>query len=104
MDDQKKKDLEAFEEDIKNVASQLPGHKIKEYTFNALEQQLLAEQQTIAVLAGQTQNKVINEVCLKRVGVEPSPAIHVRYSIGLGRFVCFTPKLPKVAPDAKKTN
>lgn len=100
---QKKADLELFEADVKAVAQQLPSHKIKEFTFSNLEQQMLAEQQTIIVLAGNTQNKIINEVSLKRIGVEPSPAIHIRYSIGLGRFVVFVPKLPKAStPKVEK--
>lgn len=94
-EDQKKKDMAVFEEDIKQVSQALPNHKIKEFTFNNFEQQLLAEQQTIIALSQGTQNKLINEICLKRIGVMPSPAISIRYSIGLGRFVVFVPKLPK---------
>ena len=98
MDEQKKKDMKLFEASVQSLSEQLPNHKIKEFTFSSFEQQLLAEQQTIAVLAQQTQNKIINEICLKRVGILPSPAINVRYSIGLGRFVVFSPRLPKVKP------
>lgn len=94
-EDQKKKDMEIFEADAKATAASLPNHKVKEFTFSNLEQQMLAEQQTIMALAQQSQNKIINEYILRRIGIEPSPAIHIRYSIGLGRFIVFVPKLPK---------
>jgi len=87
--------MAAFEAEAKAVAEKLPGHKVKEFTFSNLEQQMLAEQQTITALAQQSQNKIVNEYVLRRVGIEPSPAIHVRYSIGLGRFIVFIPKLAK---------
>lgn len=96
MDKQKQADMKIFEDDIKATAVNLPGHIIKEFTFTKEEQQNLAEQQTIMSLAQNSQNRLINETCLKRVGVQPSPAIHIRYSIGLGRFVVFSPKLPKI--------
>lgn len=95
IEEQKKKDLETFKKVVKDVADQLPNHTVKEFTFSSLEQQMLAEQQTIIALAQGSQNKIINELCLKRIGVQPSPAIKVRYAIGLGRFVVFVPKETK---------
>ena len=96
MSEDQKKDQEMFESQIQLMAKDLPNYKMKEFTFSNFEQQLLAEQATIATLAEQTQNKIINEICLKRLGITPSPAIKVPYAIGLGRFVVFIPKLPKV--------
>jgi hypothetical protein len=96
MDDQRKQDMQVFEDDIKNVASQFPNHTIKEFTFNNFEQKFLAQQQTIIALGQEAQIAIVNEVCLKRIGIMPNPTIVIRYSIGLGRFVVFTPKLPKI--------
>lgn len=92
LEEQKKADTQAFAEEIKKVAESFPNHTMKEFTFSKFEQQLLAEQVTIAKLAEGTSNKLINELCLKRVGITPSSGMNVRYAIGLGRFVVFTPK------------
>jgi hypothetical protein len=94
-EEQRKKDMEIFETEVKIITEKLPNHKIKEFTLSNLEQQMLAEQQTIIDLAQNSQIKIINELVLKRIAIIPSPAIHVRYSIGLGRFVVFIPILSK---------
>ena len=89
---QKKEDMQLFEKEITNVSQKLPSHSKKEFTFTALERQLLAQQATIEALAKNAQEAIINEVCLKRLNVTPSQNIHIRYSVGLGRFVVFAPK------------
>ncbi len=100
-EEQRKIDMEVFEAEAKKTALQLPNHKLKEFTLNTIEQQMLAEQETIVALARASQDKIINEYVLSRVGVTPSPAIHIRYSISLGRFVVYTPKLPKGSSKEK---
>ncbi len=92
-EEQQKVDAEAFKKGVKETGKLLPNHEMKEFTFTRAEQLMLAEQQTILTLAGQTQERIINEVCLKRIGIEPDPKINIQYAIGLGRFVCFVPKI-----------
>lgn len=91
-EEQRKQDALAFEKNIEEITAQLPNHKKKEFTLTAIERAMLAEQQTIIALATQAQERIINELCLRRVGVEASPQISVQYAIGIGRFVVFTPK------------
>lgn len=93
IEEQKKRDLARFEEEIKKVSKEFPQYKIKEFTFNGMEQQMLAEQSTIEVLAGKTQDRILNQVCLKRVGLSYIPGMQIRYSVLLGRFVVFVPKV-----------
>lgn len=91
-DAQKQADMEAFEREIYSLSKEIPTHTKKEFTFTALERQMLAQQATIAALANQAQNIIINEHVIRRLGIEPNPSIRVRYAVGLGRLVIFTPK------------
>lgn len=95
------KDMALFDNDIKQSMQKWPDHKAKEFTFTALEQQILAEQDTIVALSERTKLKILNELAVKRVGIMPNPSVKLRYHVGLGRFVVFTPKLPKLKPDTK---
>jgi hypothetical protein len=95
IEKQKAEDSALFESDIKACTEKWADHKRKEFTFSAFEQQLLAEQETIVALAQRTKLKVLNDLAVKRVGLEPNPLIKLRYHIGLGRFVVFVPNLPK---------
>ena len=90
--EQLKKDMAFFEAEIKATAKKLPDYNRKELTFTPAERQLLAQQATIEVLVRQAQEIIINTICLPRSGIIPSNKIHVRYSVGLGRFVIFSPK------------
>lgn len=92
VEKQKKIDMEAFEKEIDSVSKELPNHEHKEFTFNGIERQMLAQQATIAALAQQAQNIIINEQVIKRLGIKPNANMRIRYSVGLGRFVVFTPK------------
>lgn len=98
---QKKQDIEVFENDIKVSVENWPDHKKKEFTFTILEQQLLAQQDTILALAERTKLAVINELALRRVNIDPNPGIKLRYHIGLGRFVLFIPKVEKTVKSEK---
>lgn len=97
-EEQLKKDMALFNNAIERALKEFPEHKVKEFTFTALEQQMLAEQDTIVALAERTKLKILNELAVKRVGIMPNPSIKLRYHVGLGRFVVFTPKLPKIQP------
>lgn len=92
LDKQKQADLELFENDIEESAKKWKDHKKKQFTFTGLEQQMLAEQDTIIALAERTKLKVLNEISIRRIGLEPNPTIKLRYHVGLGRFVVFIPK------------
>jgi hypothetical protein len=99
LEAQRKKDTVIFEEEIKAAQNLYPNHIKKEFTFNALERTLLAEQDTIIALANQAKEHILNRYALGRIGVDFDTNMRIYYSIGLSRFVVLQPK-----PSIQKSN